>query len=85
MYSVIAFFVMAVLVPAKKAVAACTAYLALCDVLDMLVAITLDIIQPKILLDMIDAFLEVALAAGWREWMGPKWHWMVHYSEHLQR
>ena len=34
---------------------------------------------------MIDAFLAAALAAGWREWMGPKWHWMVHYSEHLQR
>ena len=85
MYAVIGFWVQTVLVPAGIAVPACLAFLAMCDVLDMLQATALGIISHEALFLQVRAFLTLALAAGWKNWMGPKWHWLIHVRRHLHR
>ena len=78
LYSVIAFWVMTVLQPAKIAPAACIAYLLLCDILDLINATSLGAVQHQELQTLVHAFLAASAAAGWRDWMGPKW--LVHVS-----
>ena len=61
------------------------AFLALCDLLDMFVAVPLGLVTPAFLQTRIDAFIDRFLAAwGW-EYMFPKMHWTLHFAQHLKR
>ena len=83
LYPVMAHFVQHVLRPAERAPLACDAFIALADMLDVLVAVPLGIVTPALLRDRITRFIDCCLAAGWREYLHPKFHWLVHLSRHL--
>lgn len=84
-YPVIACFVQAVLLPAGRALAACNAMLALADVLDLLITVPLAKVTSAMLRDAIRSLLDCCVAAGWRQVLHPKFHWLVHLPSHLAR
>lgn len=83
MYPVLAYFVQTVLLRSGKATKACEAFLALADVIDLLVAVPLGVVTPAALRSSIAGFLQLCISAGWRKIMHPKFHWMVHLPRHL--
>ena len=61
------------------------AFIALCDLLDLFIALPRGLVTPGLLQRRIDAFMECFLAAwGW-EYMFPKMHWTLHFAQHLLR
>ena len=75
----------AVLIPSGRARSACNAFVALADVLDLLVAVPLGQVTPQMLRQSIRVLLESCVTAGWRTQMHPKFHWLVHLPNHLDR
>ena len=61
------------------------AFLALCDVMDMIQAITFGIIQPEHLEKAINKFLALCVEAGWQDYFIKKFHWLLHLPSHLSR
>ena len=61
------------------------AFIALCDVVDMIQAIAHGIIQPKDLQETIDRFLHLCVEVGWDEYFIKKFHWLLHMPDHLRR
>ena len=64
---------------------ACTAFLALIDVCELIALSHSVEINPAALLGKIHRFLELFVAAWGFAWMTPKMHWMLHYPEALQK
>ncbi len=85
LYPILAYFIQAVVLPAKVCVGECIAFLAMADVLDMLQAVPLLKVTPKDLGAVIQSFLQSCVAAGWKQYMHPKFHWLVHFPTHLQK
>lgn len=85
LYPILAHFVQAVVLPAKACVKECVAFLAMADLLDVLQAVPLHIITPQQLKAVIHTLLQSCVAAGWREYMHPKFHWLVHFPQHLSK
>ena len=81
--AVIAVYVQKVFMKAGLAIAECTAFLHLANIVDLLVAVPSGRIQPDTLRDSIGPFLDSCVAAGWRARMIPKFHWLVHAPRHL--
>lgn len=61
------------------------AFLALCDVMDLMQAIPLGIITPEALQSAIESFLAHCVDAKWENQMIKKFHWLLHMPSHLLR
>jgi len=85
MYAIISCYVHAVFLRAGKCVAECEAYIALCDVLDLLVFVARGNVSWQQLNTAIDTFLKACITAGWRSYMHPKFHWTIHLVRELQK
>ena len=84
LYAIIACFISAIYLRANVCKAECTAYLKACDVLDLLIASAHGVVTSQQLHDAVDSFLKSCLAAGWRQFMHPKFHWCLHLSIELR-
>ena len=83
LYSLLAYFVETVCVPAGRCAAACVAYLALADVIDCIVAISRGVnVPPDQLLATVEHFLAMFAAAFGLDYMTPKFHWLLHLMDH---
>ena len=85
MYAIIACYVQAVFLRAGQCVPECQAYIALCDVLDLLVVVARGTVTWQQLNTAIDKFLKACIAAGWRNYMHPKFHWTIHIVRELRK
>jgi len=85
LYPVIAVFVCTILLPAGQCVAACNAFLALCDVLDVITAVNRTNVPPARLLAAVEGFLARFVAVWGDEHLGPKYHWLLHFPAALAR
>ena len=83
--NVLAIYVQNVLRPLDLANSACHALLSLVDVVDLVMATLRVPIAPATLLAAIHKFLEVFTGAFGHEWLIPKFHWLLHMPETLQR
>ena len=83
LYNIVACYIFAVFMRANRCVPECTAYLFLADVLDMLVASPRGNVTPAMLRAAIKKFLESCVRAGWRIFMHPKFHWLIHLYREL--
>ena len=64
---------------------ACSAFLALIDVCE-LIALTHSVeVQPAKLLGKVHRFLELFVATWGFEWLMPKMHWLLHFAETLMK
>ena len=85
LYPVVALFVQLQVKAAGICIDACNAFLALCDIIDLLGVVALQLATPEQLAKAIDDFLNLAVIAGWRRKMHPKFHWLVHLPIHLRK
>ena len=76
-----AFFVQAAVLPHGVCRRECKAFLALTDILDMLVATPLGMVTAPMLRATTGVFLQACLDAGWEAWMHTKFHWLVRNTE----
>jgi len=84
MYGIIVCYIQSVFLRAGVCVLECTAYLLLCDVLDLLVVMPRGIVTYQQLEEAIDKFLKACIDAGWRDNMHPKFHWCIHLARELR-
>jgi len=84
-YPIIALFLQSIIIPAKQCLSACKAFLALADLVDVLQAIPIVTVTPNSLQACVAKFLTLCVQAGWAEHMHPKFHWMIHFSQHLEK
>jgi len=84
-YPIMAYFLQVVVLPAGRAETQCKAFLALADVLDLLSMVPLGLVSPFMLRQAVKSLLELCLAAGWRLFLHPKFHWLVHLPRHLEQ
>ena len=63
---------------------ACHAFLALADVVDFILAVARATVEPAKLDQLVERFLELFSDAFGIEWMIPKFHWMLHFGDHLR-
>lgn len=82
---VMAFFARSVLRPSGKCPLAIDAFLALASLVETLVAIPFEQISPDTLRSAVADLLSSCVAAGWRNKMHPKFHWLVHFPRHLEQ
>ena len=78
MYGIIACYVQSVWLRAGICVLECEAYMAAANVLDLFVALPHGSVTSDDIRLAVDAFLRACLAAGWRNRMHPKFHWLIH-------
>ena len=64
---------------------ACTAFLALADIVDLLMSVSTGLVSADSLRDAVKYFLDACIAAGWRKYMHPKFHWLVHLPRYLRK
>ena len=74
-----------VVLKSGQCVLAANTLVALSDVIDLLVAVPLGIVSAQQLEEAIDLFLRCVITAGWRMFMHPKYHWLVHMGTHLRK
>ena len=89
--AVAAHFVVSVLLNLKKlgkttrdCDAECYAFLALCDLVDLIVAASRMRVAPDKLLTSVETFLDLFEKAWGIEWMTPKFHWLLHIPNQLR-
>ena len=84
-YQVIAVFLSRVVKPAGVCTHECNAFLALAELMDMVLVTSLGKITPLSLHQSVQTFLGHCKLAGWQEMMHPKFHWLVHLPTHLAK
>ena len=84
-FSVLAFWVQAVLLPSEACVPEAMAFVALANVIELLMAVAANKTSPEYLLERIHVFLERCAAAEWKGHMVSKFHWLLHLPDHLSR
>ena len=86
---VLAHFTKTVLMAAARdnedCVNACSAFLALVEVCELIAATVRYEVKPARLLGKVHRTLELFVAAFGLEWLTPKLHWMLHYAETLAK
>ena len=85
LYPVIAMFVQSVPMKQNMCLPQCEAFIAMCDVLDLLQSIATHKLEPSQLVQAVEKALDAFVAAGWKHLMIKKFHWLLHYGDHLQR
>lgn len=85
LYPIIALWLMYFILPTGKCHAECEAFLAMCDMIDLLIACSQEghNITPVQLGEKIFKFLRKCVKADWKHRMHPKFHWLVHFPSHL--
>ena len=63
----------------------CVAFLALVDVIELIMASGRTFVPPQKLLTSVERFLHLFKEAWGCEWMVPKFHWLLHFHDHLRR
>ena len=76
-------FVMQTFIPAGQCMRECAAFMALCDLVDLLQIVNLGKCSPTQLRNVVDCFLRSCVDAGWEQYFIPKFHWLVHLPDHL--
>ncbi len=85
LFCIVACYIHAVYLRAGVCVPECRAYIALCEVLDLLVVLALGVVTEEQFHKAVDDFLKACLEAGWRDSMHPKFHWCIHLVRELVR
>ena len=85
LYHVIAYFIVTLVMSRGVCMAACRCYLRLVDVIDCLLAINDDSVTPQTLLTAVELFLDAFDEAFSMSWSTPKFHWMLHFADHLRK
>ena len=85
LYPIVAWYVHAVYMRAGVCVLECTAFMLCCEVLDMLTQVARGTVSPGDLSGAVDRFLSACDAAGWRDFMHPEFHWLIHLHIELGR
>ena len=81
LYPILTLFVMKIVMPAWPN--QCNAFLRMADVIDLFACVSFGIIDPEDLGVRMTAFSDSCIAAGWREFLHPKFHWLVHMRGHF--
>ncbi len=86
LYTLIGLWVMTFVIPAGVCIAEASAFLAMCDMIDVFVSCSQEghRTTPATLSAAIDKFLKKCVAAGWKPHMTPKFHWLIHFPKHLR-
>jgi hypothetical protein len=84
-YGVMGLFLQVVVLRAGRCTRAITSFIHLCGVIDILVAIPVGVVTADVLRAQVAKFLNSCVDAGWRDYMHPKFHWLVHLPSHLGR
>jgi len=84
-FAVFAVWLMAVVRPGGECGRECLAFLALCDLLELLIAVPLGIVSPHALRIAVAKLLDLCVEAGWKQYLHPKFHWLVHFAGHLEK
>ena len=82
-YPIIALFLTRVIIPSGACVDECAAFLALADLVDLLLVVNLGKVAPSELEAASDAFIQACKDAGWTGRFIPKFHWIEHFASHL--
>ena len=77
LFSVLALFVLTVLIPAGCSVAHSSAFLALCDVVELLATVAKGNVDPMLLRDTVHVFLKRYTDAWGFDELTPKCHWVM--------
>ena len=83
LFPILCHFIAACVVPKTICLAACRAVLAFGDVLDLV----MDEVgaQPAELQAAVERALESMKAAGWQTFLKKKFHWLLHFADHLDK
>ena len=60
-------------------------YVHVCDIIDLIQSIPHGLVTANDIDAAVDKLLSKALEAHWHRFIGPKWHWMVHFGDQLRR
>jgi hypothetical protein len=85
LYPIMAMFVQTVPMKQNICLPQCQAFIAMCDVLDILQNIAIQTVEPAQLVQAVETALEAFVVAGWKQLMIKKFHWLLHYGDHLQK
>ena len=61
------------------------AFLALTDIIDLIQLVPLGCTTPGHIHDAAQTFLNLCLKVGWRDFTHNKFHWALHFGDHLQK
>lgn len=84
LYLVIAQFFTKVVLPMGVAADAVRCYFSLCDVIDCMVCHARGLVDKVTIRNAVETFLARFDTAFGMEWSTPKFHWMLHFSDHVQ-
>ena len=85
MYPLVRAYIVHVYLRAEICVAQCQAYVDCCHVLDLLCSQVHGCVSVAQLKAAVDKFLRACLAAGWSDFLHPKFHWTIHLVLELRR
>ena len=85
LYSLLGLYIQECILPSGKATAACVAYLSLCNLLDLLSAVVLGGIDPNDVDVAAYQFLLRCREAGWAHKLHGKFHWILHFGDHMRK
>ena len=71
------------IVPLEVCPKQCTCMLSLVDIIEMLQLVPLGLITPDTLQKACEKFIHMCLEAGYKEYMHTKFHWILHFPQHL--
>jgi hypothetical protein len=84
-YPVMCLFFLSVVSRAGRCTNEVAAFVKMCGVIDVMVAIPMGVVTANMLRAEVASFLDQCVAAGWRTLMHPKFHWLVHMPFHFER
>ena len=80
---IFAYFLQSTVVPQGLCKDECCAYFALVDILNLIQLVPLGIITGQVLDRSIQDFINLCIKAGWKPFMHTKFHWSLHFGQHL--
>jgi len=83
LYSVLAFFISMHILPSWPN--QCRAFVLMAGMIDTFLCVPFGWVTEDALRSTIKAFLDQCLLAGWREFLHPKFHWLIHMPMHLRK
>jgi hypothetical protein len=84
-YPIVALFLLRAVLPASICTEGISAFLAMSDMIDMLQKIPLGQVTSDMLRASINKFIDHCVSSGWATWLHPKFHWLVHLPNQLDR
>lgn len=82
---VFGYYLLTMVIPLNSCLKQCTCMLSLIDLIEMLQIVPLGLITPATLQTACHKFISNSLEAGYKEHMGPKFHWVLHFPQHLAK